>query len=212
MSDWQSPCGGRRWRTLPSGLVEVEGEGTPAYAVSSAEFRNLAATWTNWRPFFRAAASRYGIPVSWVVAIAASETGPWSSNPQGQASVVSFDNGVGIMQITNYPGVTPAQMADPRANIDTGAMILGKHAARFGYELPAVAAAYNAGSVYCSPGNNEWNVRTTGDYPRHALMNNNAAILSLGVNESSTLAWMFSGVLVSGVVAGAYLWWAQRRA
>lgn len=208
MSDWQSPCGGARWRTLSNGLVEVEGEGVPAYSVSSPEFRNLAATWRNWQSLFRSSARRYGIPVSWVVAIAATETGPWASDPQQQATVVSFDQGVGVMQITRYPGTTAAQMADPRANIDTGAMILGKHAARFGYELPAVAASFNAGSVYCSPGNNEWNLRTTGDYPRKALMYNNSALLYLDPGQS-TLAWMFCGVAVSGAIAATYWLWRQ---
>lgn len=177
--------------------------------MSSAEFRNLAATWSNWQALFRGAARRYGIPVSWVVGIATTETGSLASAPQRQASVVSFDNGVGIMQITNYPGTTAAQMADPRANIDIGALILSKHAARFGYELPAVAASYNAGSVYCDPGRNEWNLRTTGDYPRKALMYNNAALLYLSVNEASILTWSLGGALVVVAGYGAYRLWER---
>ena len=212
MADWvNNQCGGTRWRTLPNGLIEVEGEGTPVYTPESAEFRNLAQTWRNWEGLFRSAASHYRVPVSWVVAIATTESGNLSKDPERQSSVVSFDQGVGIMQITKYPGTTVEQMLVPANNIATGAMILRKHADRYAAELPYVAAAYNAGGVYCSPGNNEWNFRATGNYPRRALQYNNAALLYLGVTQASMLSWTLGGVLVSGAAAAGYFWWRSRQ-
>lgn len=212
MADWvTNSCGGTRWRTLPNGLIEVEGEGTPAYAPTSAEFANLQRTWTNWQGLFRSASRQYGVPVSWVVAIATNETGPWSKDPAGQASIISFDQGVGIMQITKYPGTTVEQMLVPAQNIATGASILRKHSDRYGGELPYVAAAYNAGGVYCSPGNNEWNFRTTGNYPRRAVQYNNAALmyLPLGATFASMLGWSFAGAIVAGVGWFGLRWWRQ---
>lgn len=210
MSDWQSPCGGHRWRTLSNGLIEVEGEGTPAYQPGSAQFRNLSQTWVNWRPLFRAAAKRHGVPLSWMAAIASVETGAWSNNPAQQASIVSSAAAVGIMQvIPRFQGMTTAQLQTPSVNVDTGAKILNQLATRFGHELPAVAASYNAGSVYCDTGRNEWNLRADANYPRQALMYNNSALQFLDLG-SSTLAWMFSGVAVSGIVAAGYLWWQAR--
>lgn len=102
--------------------------------------------------------------------------------------------------------MTVAQLQDPDTNLDTSAKILNQLATRFGHELPAVAASYNAGSVRCDPGRNEWNLAADANYPRQALQYNNSAILFLDFGPS-TFAWMFSGVAVSGIVAGAYLWW-----
>lgn len=211
MADWISnQCGGARWRTLPNWIVEVEGQGTPAYEPGSSAYENLSRTWSNWSGLFRSAASRYGIAVSWVVAIATNETGSLATDAARQASVISFDEGVGIMQITRYPGTTVAEMQDPRANVLTGARILRDKSDRYGAELPYVAAGYNAGGVYCSPGNNEWNFRSTGDYSGRAVRFNNSAILYLGVNSGSLLATMTQGALAAAVVGSAYVYWRKR--
>lgn len=212
MADWvNNQCGGRRWRTLSNGLVEIEGEGAPAYLPGSAEFTNLQRTWANWASLFRSAARQYGIPIAWMAALATTESGPWSTDPERQASVISYDQGVGIMQITKYPGTTVEQMLVPQANILTGAKIIREKVDRFGPELPYVAAGYNAGGVYCSPGNNEWNFRTTGNYPRRAIMYNNAARAYLGVTQASLLTWTLSGAVVTGLAGAGYLWWQRRR-
>jgi hypothetical protein len=215
VADWvDNSCGGRRWRTLPNGLIEVEGEGTPVYAPGSADFANLERTWTNWAPLFQSAARQYGIPVSWVVAMATSETGAWSNDPARQASIISFDQGVGIMQITKYPGTTVEQMLVPANNVATGAKILREKADRFGAELPYVAAGYNAGGVYCSPGANEWNFRATANYPRRALQYNNAALMYLRLGAAtfaSMLGWSVIGGIVAGVGWFGLQWWRRRQ-
>jgi len=209
--DYINRCGGRRWRSLPGGLVEVEGEGTPAYTPGSAQFLNLARTWANWSSLFRSAAQQYRIPVSWVVGIATTETGAWSNDPSRQANIVSYAAAVGIMQvIPQYQGMTTAQLQDPATNVRTGAKILSQHAARFGPELPYIAAAYNAGSVYCDPGRNEWNLRADANYPRQALMYNNSALLYLPLSSAGMLAWTLGGAAVAGVAVAAILAWSHR--
>jgi len=212
MADWVNRCGGKRWRTLPNGLIEVEGEGTPAYQPGSAQFANLTRMWNNWGALFRSAAARYGIPVSWVLGIATTETGAWSNDPARQATIISYADAVGIMQvIPRFQSMTAAQLQDPSTNVATGARILSQHAKTFGAELPYMAAAYNAGSVYCDVGRNEWNFRADANYPRQALQYNNAALLYLNLS-SSTLAWMVGGMTVTALGAVALLGWQRWRA
>jgi len=216
VSDWTNPCGGKRWRTLPSGLIEVEGEGFPAYAVGSAQYANLERTWDNWGSMFRSAASSAGIPVSWVIAIATTETGSWSKDPNRQASIVSYAGAVGIMQIMpQYQPESAAELAVPRINIAVGCRILADLARRVGPELPAIASGYNAGSgahgPHCS-GVNEWNMASDANYPRQALSYNNSALLYLKVNQMSTLGMMTGGAALSAVGLLAYKYWTRVRA
>lgn len=210
MSDWSNPCGGHRWRTLSNGLVEVEGAGTPIFEPASPQFQHLARTWSSWGGLMRASARRYSVPISWMPAIATTETGAWANDPQQQATIISAAGAVGVMQvIPSYQKMTTAQLQNPATNIDTSAKILSRLIARYGYDLPAVAAAYNAGGVYCSPGLNEWNLRAEGNYPRQALTFNNSALTFLDLGEP-VLAWMITGGVISGALAVGYFWLRSR--
>ena len=106
-------CGGTRWDMLPDGLIEVEGEGVPAFEPGSARFEQMVATWENWRGLILDAAADNGLPPQWILAIMCQETGPWSNDPARQASIVAPDGGVGLMQITDPSLGDPHAMLDP---------------------------------------------------------------------------------------------------
>jgi hypothetical protein len=202
-----NPCGGKRWMTLPSGEIEVEGEGVPAYVPGDAGFETLVRTWQNWKPLFRASANKYDAPLSWLVAVANVETGLWSDNPAKQATIVSYANAIGVMQVipstASMLGFSASDMYDPAKNIDAGAKLIAQLRAKY-YELPPISAVYNSGRL-CSPGRNEWNLLADGNYPRKAILGNNAAIehLDLGMSTAKMigLGLIGAGVLAAGAIA-----------
>lgn len=208
---WTNKCNGRRWRTLSDGRIEVEGEGVPLLEPSDLRSRYLEQTWANWAPDFRAAARQYGVPLSWLVAIATIETGPWSARPQQQATIVSSAGAVGIMQvIPRYQPETATELARPSTNIAAGARIIRRLAdGATGAELPHIASAYNAGAgssalgVRCSPGRNEWNLASDANYPRQTIVLNNTA-LALGIGRPTLLASSVHGAALGAVMLGAW--------
>ena len=118
MSAFVNPCGGKRWRELPSGLIEVEGEGTPAFPETSAEFRLMAQTWKNFGGELAAAGGRHGVPVPWMLAVATMETGYLSADPKKQANAVSPAGAIGVMQVMPANAPSPSEVA-PRSSSST---------------------------------------------------------------------------------------------
>jgi len=210
-SQWVNPCGGKRWRTLSNGAIEVEGEGVPVYSPTSLEHKYLTQTWNNWAPQFESSAARFGVPVTWILAAATQETGLWSNNPQRQATISSQDgySSIGIMQpipsTATMLGYNPADRSDPQLNIDMGAKLLAKLVPIYPAGFPMIAAKYNARSV-CNPGNDRFNLGGhKGQYVSNVIRYNNTA-LALGIGASSRSAWLWGvgsalGVLVVGLVA-----------
>jgi soluble lytic murein transglycosylase-like protein len=194
---WTNPCGGKRWRLLPSGLIEVEGEGTPVYEPGRAQYGYLERTWGNWGPLFEAAAAAHGVPASWPLAFATIETGLWSSDPARQASIVSPAGAQGVMQLmpatARIYGIDPSERADPALNIDAGTALIADLVAKYGDPV-AATAPYNSGGLCTSRGypngcvgRNEWNLCADHNYPRAVIQWNNAAIEYLGVGKTSAL-------------------------
>lgn len=210
MLDWvQNRCGGVRWRSWPSGLIEVEGQGFPAVTPSDGAFVHLRQTWDNWKSLFRSAASKQNLPVSWLVGIATTETGNWSGKPGEQATIVSPAGAVGVMQVMPaYQPETAAELARPAINIPVGARILRKLAGGIGLELPYVSALYNAGHIECRS-INQWNLFSEGDYPSRAVKYNNGAILYLRANDPDWIGYAVGGAAVAGMGLG--LWWVSRK-
>lgn len=206
-SDWVNPCGGKKWRTLPSGAIEVEGEGVPVFAPTSADHKYLTQTWNNWKSQFASSAARFGVPATWLLAAATQETGLWSNNPQRQASITSGDayGSIGIMQplpsTATMLGYSAADRYDPQLNIDMGAKLMARQADASGF--PTVAAKYNAGHA-CNPGNDRFNMAGyKGAYVSNVIRYNNTAVaLGLGAAQptlASTLGWSLLG---AGAVLG----------
>jgi hypothetical protein len=214
MSAFVNPCGGKRWRELPSGLIEVEGEGTPSFPETSAEFKLMAQTWKNFGGELAAAGARHGVPAPWMLAVATMETGYLSADPKKQAAAVSPAGAIGVMQIMPanakpFGGRTPEQLFSPSDNIDTGARILATHLKnpeRGG--LPGISALYNSGRL-CQSGRNEWNLLADANYPRKVIQWNNSAVangmtggvsstmlVALGAAFGAALALAFVGAVV----------------
>ena len=199
-------CGGLRWDMRPDGLIEVEGAGVPVFEPGSVEFGQMAASWENWSGLILDAASRYGLPPAWILAIMTEETGLWSDDPADQASKVSYAGARGLMQVmpstARMLGFDADAMFDPATNIDAGSKLLAELATRRGGELPEMAAAYNSGSV-CSPGKNRWNLAMADDYAGNVIRWNNSAVTFLSLRRSHLVLGLTLGA--AGLYAGAIL-------
>lgn len=224
---WTNPCGGTRWRELPSGQIEVENAGIvelpPAFE------KHLLACWKNFSPEILAASKKRGVPARYLLAIMNIETGLWA--PRGREYQASMDSGccVGPMAImvrgpygnvaAQYGFTVDQIVHDPSANIDAGAAIV-RTKLNSGLSMPHVAAAYNSGTSKCctnspatpsKPGGRVQNAlnlcsaSVSGmSYPELAIRGNNTA-LRLGLvpkSGSSLPPWVFAAgaaLLVGGV-------------
>jgi hypothetical protein len=215
---WTNPCGGLRWRTLSDGAIEVERLGVvmPPPGEGKYSYRTYVKnSWRNFEPEIRRAAKKHGVPLTWILAITATETGINSSTRRKQSGV---DKGIRCpsvccygpmaVMVCPYPnhktfgGYARAEdMLDPWRAIDTGTAIM-KHWMKKGYELPSISARYNSGGHCCrnspavasKPGGrqqNEFNLcsaKIAGtSYPMMSTFMNNYAIRELGIRETSTL-------------------------
>ncbi len=182
MFDFVNPCGGKRWRILPSGLIEVEGEGIPTVSVGSREYAYMESTWKNWAALFRSAARREGVPVAWLLAIATMETGYLASSPDKQAQAVSPVGARGIMQIMPATGRSlgvddPDDLFKPEVNIGAAARLIRKINTAERGGLPGLSAVYNSGRLCTTdPARNEWMLLADANYPRHVIKWNNTAL------------------------------------
>jgi hypothetical protein len=205
---YRNPCGGLRWDMQADGLIAVEGEGTPAFEPGSLRFKQMEQTWANWSGLILDAASTNGIPPQWILSVMCQETGVWSGNATEQASKVSYDGGVGLMQITDKSLGNPADMLDPATNVGVGARLLGKLARMRDGQLPEIVANYNAGGVRCGSTGNPWGMVMTGDYVGNVIRWNNAAIMYLdmaprgGGKLLAGLALGAAGLYAAAVIAG----------
>lgn len=172
----------------------------------------VVQTWKNWQPEFEAAAQEYQVPAVWLLGVAATETGPWSKNPEKQRTIASSAGAIGIMQIMplNAPmlKIQVSDLYDPLTNIRGGAKIFTDAAKGKAGDYVAATAPYNSGQL-CGPGKNPLNLYTASvegvSYPELTLRYVNSAILELGLGEktsSSFLPWLFG----AGLGLGAFLW------
>lgn len=215
MATTVNKCGGQEWRTHRNWTVEVAGKGFPMVQPSDARFKNMTQTWEHWAPLFKAASKEYGIPTSWLLALASIETGFLSQNPEAQRKAVSPAGAVGIMQLMPFVATQYGYRAEDRTNpavsVDVGAHLVSDLArGRTGPELPHIGSAYNAGAgssglgVRCSPGRNSWNLAADHNYPGQAIEYNNAAIHFLKVNDlGSVWPWALAGATIA--LAGGFL-------
>jgi hypothetical protein len=193
---YRNPCGGLRWDMQADGLIAVEGEGTPAFEPGSLRFKQMEQTWANWSGLILDASSTHDVPAQWILAVMCQETGLWSDDPAEQAAKVSYDGGVGLMQITHPSLGRPKDMLDPEANIAAGAGLLGKLSRTRDGQLPEVAANYNAGGVRCGASGNPWGMVMTGDYVGNVIRWNNTAIMYLDMSPRR-------GKMLAGLAIGA---------
>lgn len=99
---------------------------------------------------FYASSQQYGVPFSWLKAIAGAES---DYNPNAYRAEPQINDGsYGIMQLLyktatalGYDG-DPSGLFDPAVNIDLGARLIQQNISRFGEDFNAVYSAYNSGS------------------------------------------------------------------
>ncbi len=229
---WHSfaPCStSPRWRYLPDGTIEIEGEGAVRVAPKA-----WPSTIARWRPLVDASAAANGVPAHWIDAVMAVESG----GREGQLGSNGTD--VGLMQIQPATAGTvagrPVSAAelqrDPALNIELGTRYLRKQLDLNGGDFVHAVIGYNAGSVRCGTGRGcaptSWNVimgcagGVPNDYPRKAIAFANRAlderrrpapapppipVLAAGLSTGTGLA-IFS--VVAGLGYLAALRWGPR--
>jgi hypothetical protein len=124
------------YRWFEDGRFEVQGAGFPAWGLDSANAKQIASIWQQWGEPIQAAADKYGIPASWLVAIMKIETGgvPRICSSAGACGLMQFMPGTCKMYghdcsyYNDNPAAQIADAADLLVNIkakERGGCILG---------------------------------------------------------------------------------------
>lgn len=224
MAEYTNPCGGVKWRTLSDGRIELEDGTTPAFGLTSAEAKQLLLTWQNWSSEFRGASERLGLPVEWLVAIAAMETGGYAANKEKQRTIGSFDGSIGIMQplalVAHMFGYTSEDRYDAYKNIDMSSRLLRSNALtkNGAHGFPVVAAMFNGGQGNggCNTGNDKFNLKGTSlrktRYATDAIKYLNTAIEAGWMATTGLpVAAIGIGLALAGIGAATALWIARGR-
>lgn len=125
-----------KWRTLESGLLEVDaGTGWSVIELPGPDAQTKATE--AWLPSAKLHARAHGVPVSWVLAVIYAESG---GNPTVRNACCA---GLMALSLAVYK-ISEAQAFDPEINIELGTKTLGQYRAQ-GWDLPEVASMYNAG-------------------------------------------------------------------
>jgi soluble lytic murein transglycosylase-like protein len=141
-----------KWRTLPSGVVEVDqGRGFAAPSLSKPERELFRAKTGRWRALALEAGRRYGVPLAWVLAVIFAESGG-DANAGPNAKGFGGLMGIGPLTVRAVePGSTrtsAADLHDAAWNVHIGTAYLGRlrgEAGEHAGELPVIASLYNAG-------------------------------------------------------------------
>ena len=140
-----------------------------------------------WHNLAELAAKMFSVPEFWILGLI------WTESA-GNPSVVSFDGGYGLMQLThnslfedhpkdstidNLDNATD-DLSDPALNITLGTKLIANLQARFGSDLPKIASAYNAGitnSGLVHPSTSSpWGYRETPGHIMRTVKASNSAI------------------------------------
>lgn len=140
---WHNPCG-VPYRWLPDGHFEVEGAGFPAWDAAGAHGQQIAKIWTDWGVPIQAAADKYQIPASWLVAIMKIETGgkPYLCSSAGACGLMQFMPGTCKMyghDCSYYNDHLDEQI------MDAADLIVNKKAAEHGGCILSAVKGYNGG-------------------------------------------------------------------
>ncbi len=176
MSEWKQYKGGRRWRVLPSGEIEVEGLGIPRTGGEPETMRRL---WEDYSAAIRAAHARWPeVHMAWIMATIAVESARRPGTLGRDARSLRLEPGYVSDEATPHkvsPGLMQTLISTARwcarwgelpdlANVDREGLFVAETSILLGttymaYQLdrygdPMLAdAAYNAGSVRTDPNN-----------------------------------------------------------
>jgi len=151
-SDWRQVCQGPRFRYLDNGQVEVEGQGVILSSDNYwGDLANIPRVQAAFGDMIQAASEKHGVPPLWMRSIAVVEGGwkyPTFINSAGAGGVMAMTPGAWFAGTGVHP--SSDDIKDPAKNIEASAAFLRTLVEKHG-DLPAVAAAYNAGAPKCSP-------------------------------------------------------------
>jgi soluble lytic murein transglycosylase-like protein len=153
-----------QWETEgATGLIRVRRAADQDWRVPTlqgAAAEQVDAVADRWGAVAAPIAARWGIPDTWLLAMA------WQES-KGNPAAMAPDGGVGLMQITHpslKSGYTTAQLQDGPTSLEVAARYIARQLVpRHGRDFPKIAAAYNAGSVRASA-LNEWGMVCTGSH------------------------------------------------
>jgi hypothetical protein len=165
---------GIAWRLGPAG-VEVEQGRVPADKKKRAEI--IDRVWRDYGTLIADASTRYGVPAELMIAIIVEES---SGRPQvflhepGYISDARTPDKITVgltglllstaRKVTGNPAVDRRWLYNPANAIDVSARYVAQQYVLTGYDVPKVAAAYNAGGLYYDPSaGNRWKMLT---YPK----------------------------------------------
>ncbi len=150
--EWVQVCASSPFhRTLADGSVELQDGGVILASNNYwGDSQALPQVHAAWGDRLGAAAAKYDVPYSWVLAITTVDGGwkvPNQLNSAGAGGVMALMP-IAFKAMRGYTP-TSAEMLDPDTNIDVGVALIARLRDKY-HELPAVAASYNAGSPRCS--------------------------------------------------------------
>lgn len=167
-------CGGPAVTIASDGKLLVEGSG----AIATSHWPGKAMP--QWEELIAQASRTHQIPEAWIAGFMGHES-------QGNWRATSPAGAVGLMQV--MPGTarqlgfagTRDELYEPAVNIGLGSQLLAQLAERMQWNPIAVAAAYNAGGVYCYTARNcehpgVWPVNVNCDYVESIIRSINSAM------------------------------------
>jgi len=162
---WRSfgcPNSTARWRFLPDGSVEVEGQGTKTFVWPSAV--------DQWKDQIANSAIKHGVPAAWIAAVMSIESGG-NTNAcyrPSKGGPCSTKDGAGLMAILQStatslegrPITLDDLMSDPALSIDLGTKYFRGHlddkfcstCKPIAGDFVKAAVGYNSGGVRCGSG------------------------------------------------------------
>lgn len=155
-TDWTRKCEtSPRWRTLPNGQIEVEGQGVPLAEETgyNQDRKVIQSVWEKWKHVILPAAAAHNIPPLWILAIIIIESkgtdyNATHMNGAGYGGLMGM--GPQSMKIGLGRPSSVEEVIDPALNVMGGAGFMAYNMAKFGAELPIVMNSHNAGSPKCS--------------------------------------------------------------
>lgn len=186
--------GSRRWLMGPEGVfIEASGGPLPDTGGGQDAAVERAMSWFSGE--INHAATEYNVPVEFLMATLAVETVSGMRTREQAIRARGGSGEVGAMQILpatarsalGVPRLTVAQLHDPMTNIRAGAAYIAIQSDASRFDLPLVAAGYNAGGVYeDQSARNPWRMRCwplgTGGYVTKQARYFNAAVAYMARN------------------------------
>lgn len=136
-----------QYRTLDDGTTQTWNEATKEWTtpmLSDALAKVFDTKVLRWAPLALDNAARTGVPAYITLAMIHRES-------RGNPDVISFDHGLGLMQITSNSlkqGLSDAEVLIPENNVRLGTDFLKKLMVGVGADVPKLASMFNAGSTF----------------------------------------------------------------